>query len=98
MKLNTIGYTIVHMSNQSYVKNCRDCNQQIRMDQVNGKWASYNLDGTSFHKCRNKNGGGQVLQQQTRPLTLEQLDARLKRVEKMMDAFIMAGVTSDGSP
>ena len=42
---------IVEMS-QSYTKGCRDCGQQIRMAEVNGKWAAYELDGNGFHTCK----------------------------------------------
>ena len=63
---------------QSYTKGCRDCGQQIRMDQVNGKWATYELDGGGFHTCK------QQQKEQTKTLTLEQVDIRLKRVEKML--------------
>ena len=46
----TIGNTV--MSNQSYTKGCRDCGQQIRMAEVNGKWAAYELNGNGFHTCK----------------------------------------------
>jgi hypothetical protein len=66
---------------QSYTKGCRDCGQQIRMDQVNGKWAAYELDGTGFHSCKTQ-GTNKV---EKKSLTLEALDARLKRVEAMFN-------------
>ena len=44
------------MSNQPYLKSCDRCQDQIKMQQINGKWAAYSSDGTSFHKCsKNKN-------------------------------------------
>ena len=64
---------------QSYTKGCRDCGQQIRMDQVNGKWAAYELDGSGFHACKQ-----QQQKEPTKTLTLEMMDIRLKRVEKML--------------
>lgn len=64
---------------QSYNKPCRDCKQEIRMDQVNGKWAAYELDGTGFHNCKNQGT------KKVEPLTLEQLDARLRKVEAMFN-------------
>ncbi|MGC2428338.1 MAG: hypothetical protein WA421_14965 [Nitrososphaeraceae archaeon] len=48
---------------------------------MHGKWAAYELDGNGFHTCK------QQLQQQreqTKKLTLEMMDIRLKRVEKML--------------
>ena len=42
---------------QSYNKPCRDCKQQIRMAEVNGKWGAYQLDG-SYHQCLNTAGTG----------------------------------------
>ena len=65
---------------QSYTKGCRDCGQQIRMDQVNGKWAAYELDGSGFHTCKQQ----QQNKEQPKTLTLEQMDIRLKRVEKVL--------------
>jgi hypothetical protein len=69
---------------QSYQKPCRDCKQEITMMELNGKWGAYNLDG-SFHQCTKKvatekNGNGNS---NNKPLTLEALDVRLKRVEAM---------------
>ena len=65
------------------------------MDQVNGKWAAYSLDGTSFHKCsKNKNGEAFVKEVLEGP-KLNELDTRLKRVEKILDAFLVAGASSE---
>ena len=71
---------------QSYTKGCRDCGQQIRMDQVNGKWAAYELNGNGFHTCKQLQ---QQKQEQPKTLTLEMLDIRLKRVEDKL--FIYGG-------
>ena len=70
------------MSNQSYTKGCRDCGQQIRMAEVNGKWAAYELNGNAFHTCLQKQQKPAAVE--VKPLTLGELDARLKRVEKML--------------
>ena len=66
---------------QSYTKGCRDCGQQIRMDQVNGRWGAYNFDG-SYHLCTKKQQPPAEVKQQ--PLTLDQIDVKLRRVEKML--------------
>lgn len=65
---------------QSYTKGCRDCGQQIRMAEVNEKWAAYELDGNGFHTCKQQ----QQQKEQPKTLTLEQVDIRLKRVENML--------------
>ena len=64
---------------QSYNKPCRDCKQQITMMEMNGRWGAYNLDG-SYHQC--KQLPAEVKQQQ--PLTLQEIDTRLKKVEKVL--------------
>jgi hypothetical protein len=51
------------------------------MDQVNGKRAAYELNGSGFHTCKQQQ---QQKKEQTKTLTLEQVDIRLKRVEKML--------------
>ena len=61
---------------QSYTKGCRDCGQQIRMAEINGKWGAYNPDGSGFHTCK-QSPPTAVKQQQ--PLTVEE---RLARLEK----------------
>ena len=48
------------------------------MQEVNGKWAAYELNGNGFHTCK------QQQKEQTKTLTLEQIEARLKRVENML--------------
>ena len=50
-------------------------------DRTSGNWLPYNLDG-SIHDCKTQTGTKKV---ETRPLTLEALDARLKRVEAMFN-------------
>ena len=67
---------------QSYNKPCRDCKQQITMMEMNGRWGAYNLDG-SYHQCKQQ-PPAEVKQKQQQPLTLDQLDERLKKVEKML--------------
>ena len=67
---------------QSYIKSCMFCNKEIVMsDRASGNWYPYNTDGT-LHDCRNqtqtKTGTKNV---ETKPLSLEELDARLKRLE-----------------
>ncbi len=81
---------------KSYTKDCRDCNQQIRMEEVSGKWSAFDLSGTGFHKCeavKNQTGTKKVEMQpdgkrintvSDESLTLERVDARLKRLESML--------------
>ena len=65
---------------QSYNKPCMFCKQEIVMsDRGAGKWLPYNLNG-SVHDC--KSSGTKKVE--TKPLTLEELDARLKRVESIV--------------
>ena len=76
----------------SYNKKCIFCNQDIMMDNPSGKWLPYNLDSTA-HECKGKQPQTQpqtqqpqkeVQEQQNKSsstLTLEELDARLKKVE-----------------
>ena len=51
------------------------------MQEVNGKWSAYNLDGV-FHQCKKK--VETVRTSGDPPVTLDQIDVRLKRVEKML--------------
>ena len=68
---------------QSYKKSCMYCNETIEMsDKVSGNWYPYNMDGTP-HDCRNQTKTG-TKKVETRPLSLERLDARLKRVESIV--------------
>jgi len=66
---------------QSYTKGCRDCGEKIKMAEVNGRWAAYELDGNGYHTCRQQQPKQEEKQQ---ALTLEQMDIRLKRVEAML--------------
>ena len=74
---------------QSYNKPCMFCKQEIVMSDIGaGKWLPYDLNGT-VHECRNKKPvqSQTQLQKQTeepQPLTLKVVDARLRRVEKML--------------
>ncbi len=84
----------MHMS-QSYKKSCIYCNKTIEMnDNVSGKWLPYNIDG-SIHDCRNQTTKQTVpkskkeepvvmVNERLKPLTMEQLDERLKRVESFL--------------
>jgi hypothetical protein len=61
------------------------CKQEIVMsDKGAGKWLPYNLDG-SAHECKNQNQttGTKKVETNNRPLSLEELDARLKRLESI---------------
>ena len=64
--------------------------QEIRMAEVNGKLAAYELDGTGFHSCKTQTSTGtkkvetfhnRVVE---KPSTLEVVDARLKRLEEIL--------------
>lgn len=71
-------YLATDMS-QSYSKSCMFCKQEIVMsDRGAGKWLPYDLNG-SVHECKNQNK-----KVETRPLSLEELDARLKRLERIV--------------
>ena len=57
------------------------CKQEIVMsDRTSGNWLPYNLNG-SLHDCKNQTGTKKV---ETKPLSLEALDARLKKVESIV--------------
>ena len=63
------------------------CNKEIQLsDKASGKWLPYNLDG-SIHECKTQ-GTNKVetkrINTLSEPLTLEELDARLKRVESIV--------------
>ncbi len=71
---------------QSYNKPCRDCKQQITMMEVNGRWGAYNSDG-SYHQCSKnfrQNVEKESALEKQQPLTLDQIDLRLKKVEKVL--------------
>ena len=71
---------------QSYTKSCMFCKNEIVMsDRGTGKWLPYNLDG-SGHECKTistsiSTGTKNV---KTRPLSLEKIDIRLKRIESIV--------------
>ena len=70
----------------SYKKNCNRCNQQILMDESMGKWRALNIDGT-VHICqeqRQPQPQQKQVQEHKSQLTLEELDARLKKVERIV--------------
>lgn len=63
------------------------CKERIEMsDKASGNWLPYNLDANA-HDCKTQNqnqyetGTKNV---ETKPLSLEELDARLKRVESIV--------------
>jgi hypothetical protein len=65
------------------------------MQQINGKWAAYSSDGTSFHKCsknKNEKKAKAFVKEVMQGPTLEQ---RVTRLEKIMDAFLIAGASSE---
>lgn len=71
-----------------YTKPCTTCKAEIRMSNSTGKWLPYNLDN-SVHRCLPADRYKPTQQQQkpqpdAKPLTLEGLNARLKRVEKIL--------------
>ena len=71
---------------QSYKKSCIHCNQTIEMsDRKEGKWLPWNLDGT-VHECTNRKNEKPKAEQkpEVKPLTLDQIDVRLKKVEKVL--------------
>jgi hypothetical protein len=56
------------------------CKKEIQLsDRASGKWLPYNLDG-SIHECKT-----QGTKKVEKALSLEELDARLKRVEAMFN-------------
>ena len=69
-----------------YTKPCIFCKQEIKISNDSGNWLPYNSDG-SLHECReSKKGNGKPQQQQKKQLTLEELDTRLQKVEKVLFA------------
>jgi hypothetical protein len=61
-----------------YVKACSTCKQEIRMSNNSGKWQPFNLDNTA-HRCF-----GKKEETAKKPLTVEDLDLRLKIVESIL--------------
>lgn len=83
---------------KSYEKECRDCRKRIRMEEINNRWHALNFDN-SPHRCSSGDRDASSYdktktqraeepqpqaQREVKPLTLESLDQRLKRVEKML--------------
>lgn len=69
----------------SFKKKCDFCGQEIQLSNDSGRWLPRNLDNTA-HECKGKQPQTQPQPQQPQKehkssLTLEDLDARLKRVE-----------------
>jgi hypothetical protein len=59
------------------------CKQEIVIsDRTSGNWLPYNLNG-SPHDCKNQTQSG-TKKVETKTLSLEELDARLKRVESIV--------------
>lgn len=71
-----------------YTKPCIFCNQEIRMSNDSGSWLPYEINTNEVHKCKDKQPQPQQKQVQehksSSTLTLEELDARLKRVERIV--------------
>ena len=73
------NYTII--MSQSYAKSCMYYRHEIVMcDKGVGKWLPYDLDG-GVHECKTNSTGNKKVE--TKTLSLEELDARLKRVESI---------------
>ena len=77
---------------QSYKKSCMFCNREIVMSEKLGKWYPSDLDG-GIHYCEAKKKQQQQKQEPKKPelknlleaqVLLQGMDARLKRVEKML--------------
>ncbi len=53
-------------------------------DKGAGKWLPYDLNGT-VHECKKETATGtKKVETNNKPLSLEELDARLKRVESIV--------------
>jgi hypothetical protein len=75
-----------------YVKPCTYCKKEIRMSERLGRWYPSDLDG-GFHYCEGKKAATKQQQKEEKPqlknlleaqVLLEGMDARLKRVEKLL--------------
>ena len=80
---------------QSYNKSCVFCKQEIVMsDRGAGKWLPYDLNGT-VHECKKEKyrssgtGTSEQKSEPQQPLTLEGLDARLKRYEADCQRYVL---------
>ncbi len=59
------------------------CKKEIVMsDKGAGKWLPYDLNGT-VHECKTTSTGTKKVETK-QPLTLEQIDARLRKVESII--------------
>jgi hypothetical protein len=72
---------------QSYKKSCMFCKQEIVIsDRVSSKWLPYDLKGR-VHEC-NTQAQAQIStgtkKVETKALSLEEIDARLKRLESIV--------------
>ena len=66
---------------QSHTMSCMYCRHEMVMsDKDVGKWLAYDLDG-GVHECKTNSTGNKKVE--TKTLSLEELDARLKRVESI---------------
>ena len=71
---------------QSYNKSCIFCKNEIVMsDRSTGKWMPYDLNG-HVHECKttSTNTSTGTKKVETRPLSFEEIDARLKRLESIV--------------
>lgn len=73
---------------QSYKKECIYCKNEILMSETLGKWFPLNLDN-SPHVCEGKDQVRKSVSQSKvkkveKPLTLEDLDLRLRMVESII--------------
>jgi hypothetical protein len=60
------------------------CKHEIVMsDKGAGKWLPYDLNGT-VHECKTQTSTGTKKVETKQPLTLEQIDARLRKVESIV--------------
>jgi hypothetical protein len=62
-------------------------NEIVMSDRGAGKWLPYNLDGGA-HECKNTSTSTSIntgtKKVENRPLNLEEIDARLKRLESIV--------------
>jgi hypothetical protein len=78
--IGTPWYTL-DMS-QPYNKSCMFCKNEIVMsDRGAGRWLPYDLNGT-VHECKTTSTSTRT--KKIRPLSLEEIDARLKRVQSIV--------------
>ena len=69
-----------------YPRDCKFCGQKIILSEESGRWLPRNLDNT-FHECKGKHLE-QPQQAQPQPqkkqITLEDIQARLERIEQTL--------------